>query len=45
MIAPVGPRYLQELKIITKNEKGDVHTDTISNVVFVEMKGKYGWSK
>jgi protein-L-isoaspartate(D-aspartate) O-methyltransferase len=45
MIIPVGPRYAQELLLITKDETGQVRRSVIEAVVFVELKGKYGWSE
>lgn len=45
MIVPVGPRDLQQLKLITRDLEGKIHSETIGNVVFVEMKGKYGWTE
>ncbi len=45
MIAPIGPQGLQDLLLITKNNKGDVEIASMGKVTFVEMKGKYGWSK
>lgn len=45
MIIPVGPQGSQELKKITKAMDGKIHSETITYVVFVEMKGKYGWSQ
>ena len=43
MIIPVGNRGLQDLMLITKNQEGNVHYEYLDKVVFVEMKGKYGW--
>ncbi len=45
MIAPVGPRNCQDLLIITKDKNSEVSIKSKDKVVFVEMKGKYGWSK
>lgn len=45
MVIPVGPRDLQQLKLITRNQEGEIHSETIGRVVFVEMKGKYGWTE
>ncbi len=45
MIAPVGPEGYQDLLIIAKDAAGAVNTSSIGKVVFVEMKGKYGWTK
>jgi protein-L-isoaspartate(D-aspartate) O-methyltransferase len=43
MIVPVGSRYSQDLLLITKDEAGRVFRSSIEAVIFVEMKGKYGW--
>lgn len=43
MIIPVGPEGSQELKLINRDLNGNISTTTIGYVVFVEMKGKYGW--
>ena len=45
MIIPVGPRHSQKLQLIKKDAKGNIESRSISQVVFVEMKGKYGFSK
>jgi protein-L-isoaspartate(D-aspartate) O-methyltransferase len=43
MIVPVGARYVQDLLLITKDETGKVRQTSIEKVIFVELKGKYGW--
>jgi protein-L-isoaspartate(D-aspartate) O-methyltransferase len=45
MIIPVGPRYAQELLLLTKDAAGGVHRSVVEAVIFVELKGKYGWSE
>ena len=45
MIIPVGPEGSQRLQKITKSHDGQIKTETITYVVFVKMKGKYGWTK
>lgn len=45
MVIPVGESGVQNLMKITKDETGHIHQETIFAVRFVEMKGKYGWSK
>ncbi|NLL39019.1 MAG: protein-L-isoaspartate(D-aspartate) O-methyltransferase [Clostridiales bacterium] len=45
MVIPIGPPSLQELKLITKTDDGDVHMETVEMVRFVELKGQYGWTK
>lgn len=44
MVIPVGSCGLQELMLVTKESVGILDIQTIGKVVFVEMKGKYGWS-
>ena len=43
MIIPVGHQGLQELLLITKEPGEQVKTISLGTVVFVELKGKYGW--
>jgi len=43
MIIPVGNKGLQQLLLICKDDKGNVNTKHLENVIFVELKGKYGW--
>jgi protein-L-isoaspartate(D-aspartate) O-methyltransferase len=45
MIIPIGPPSLQELRLITKTGDGDIHSETVEIVRFVELKGQYGWIK
>ena len=45
MVIPVGPPHIQELKLITKTEDGKLKMRTVGAVRFVELKGKYGWTK
>ncbi len=45
MVIPVGDRYLQDLMLITKNKKLEIKQEVLLKVVFVEMKGKYGWKE
>lgn len=44
MVIPVGPQGRQELTVITKEASGKISTYETGRVIFVEMKGKYGWS-
>ena len=44
MIIPIGPRDLQELQLITKDQSGNIQIEVIELVRFVEMVGKYGWN-
>ncbi len=44
MIVPVGPRDYQDLLLITRSPAGVLHVRSIEAVVFVELRGKYGWS-
>ena len=43
MIIPVGERGLQDLMMISKDDKGVVKKEFLEKVIFVELKGKYGW--
>lgn len=43
MIVPLGPREMQELMFIQKDSEGKVFSESLGKVVFVEMKGKYGF--
>ena len=44
MVIPVGPRGCQELMLVEKDRNGEIYEKIIEEVVFVELKGKYGWS-
>ena len=44
MIIPVGSPGLQELLLVTRDKEGRSHRQTIERVVFVELKGRYGWN-
>ena len=44
MIIPVGPPGSQELLLVTRNEQGQLQETVVERVVFVELKGKYGWT-
>jgi len=44
MIIPVGPPGCQDLLLITKDQAGAIQKQAIEKVVFVELKGRYGWS-
>ncbi|MFA7673053.1 MAG: protein-L-isoaspartate(D-aspartate) O-methyltransferase [Clostridia bacterium] len=43
MMIPVGERYNQDLLLIKKDESGKISRETVNKVIFVELKGKYGW--
>lgn len=45
MVIPVGTSQLQTLKLIKKDYKGAITIEPITDVKFVEFKGKYGWPK
>lgn len=45
MIAPIGPPGLQDLFLITKDQNGEIRSEALAKVAFVEMKGKYGWNE
>jgi protein-L-isoaspartate(D-aspartate) O-methyltransferase len=42
LVVPVGSRFLQELRIVTKKE-GKLAMDTADGCVFVPLVGKDGW--
>ncbi len=44
MIIPVGPRYDQDLLLVTRAADGTIHRAPQMKVVFVELVGAYGWS-
>lgn len=44
MVIPIGSPHMQELKLITKTDDGDLQIKTVEWVRFVELKGAYGWS-
>ncbi len=41
MIIPVGPRYLQDLMLVRKDEEGKITKELIEKVKFVPLIGKY----
>ena len=43
-VAPVGVRGVQQLLRIIKDENGQVHTESMGAVTFVELVGRYGWA-
>ncbi|MDD2233807.1 MAG: protein-L-isoaspartate(D-aspartate) O-methyltransferase [Desulfitobacteriaceae bacterium] len=43
MLIPLGPREMQELMFIQKDTAGKISSESLGKVVFVEMKGKYGF--
>ena len=42
-IAPVGPKGYQDLLKIKKDDNGEIRTESLGKVTFVEMKGEYEW--
>lgn len=44
MIVPVGGKGCQDLLLVKKDEEGNIHQETIEKVVFVELKGSFGWN-
>jgi protein-L-isoaspartate(D-aspartate) O-methyltransferase len=44
MIIPVGSPGMQELLLVKRNRRGQVTSRILEHVVFVELKGRYGWS-
>ena len=45
MVIPIGPPSMQELKLITKTDEGDINIKALGKVRFVELKGQYGWTE
>jgi protein-L-isoaspartate(D-aspartate) O-methyltransferase len=43
MIIPIGSRRMQNIMIINKDKNGKVITKKLEPVLFVELKGEYGW--
>lgn len=43
MIIPVGEPGFQELLLIEKDGSGTITEKNLGNVIFVELKGDYGW--
>lgn len=41
MIIPIGKSYIQELRVIDKDDKGNITSKSIEDVAFVRLKGKY----
>ncbi len=44
-VAPVGPKGVQQLLRITKDEDANVNTESMGAVTFVELVGRYGWDQ
>lgn len=44
LIIPVGDQHVQELQLLIK-EKDQVRVERLASVRFVDLVGKYGWSK
>ncbi len=45
LLIPIGSAGFQELTLITRDQQGKIHTSEVGGVTFVEMKGKYGWTR
>jgi protein-L-isoaspartate(D-aspartate) O-methyltransferase len=43
MLIPVGEPAHQELLLVQKDAKGVVRVESLDQVIFVELKGDYGW--
>ena len=43
LVIPVGDRFAQVLKILSKQEDGRLHTENSCHCVFVKLIGKDGW--
>ena len=45
LITPIGsPRSVQDLILVEKEQDGTLKTKSIGNVLYVPLRGKYGWS-
>lgn len=45
MLIPIGTLHYQDLILFMKDNQGNIHQQTLDNVLFVELVGKYGWNK
>lgn len=45
MVIPIGSPKMQVLTLITKTDHGEIITDRVELVRFVELKGRYGWEE
>jgi protein-L-isoaspartate(D-aspartate) O-methyltransferase len=43
MMIPVGQQAVQELLLIQKDRAGRINRKPVDRVIFVELKGQYGW--
>ena len=43
MLIPVGGKGIQDLVLIQKDQMGKVNEELVDQVVFVELKGDFGW--
>lgn len=43
MLIPVGQKEVQKLLLLRKDDNGSLSIESIGKVVFVELKGDYGW--
>ncbi len=43
MLIPVGEKGRQDLLLLEKESTGSVQTTVLEKVIFVELKGNYGW--
>ncbi len=44
LVLPVGKREWQTLLLLIKDDSGKVREERLGSVVFVELKGAYGWN-
>jgi len=45
LLIPIGgARFYQELLRVKKDEKGNLHRESLGGVAFVPMRGKRGWN-
>lgn len=43
MLIPVGGRVVQDLMLVTRDERGQLSKTSVEKVRFVELVGDYGW--
>ncbi|HEX3044970.1 MAG TPA: protein-L-isoaspartate(D-aspartate) O-methyltransferase [Bacillota bacterium] len=43
MLVPIGNQKVQELFLIQKDVDGNITSEPLERVIFVEFKGNYGW--
>lgn len=43
LVAPVGYSYSQDLILLEKSQNGSIKTRSVEKVIYVLLKGRYGW--